>query len=117
MSSFSHTAERQLQRCDGPILTLLECDSNELLGTGWRKTMHKDDLWISALFHADVADGRGGTYRIRNVSKTGDVFMLRLSTVVIPEIGLASGHAVLEDYTLNRKHFPITNAVLKKGII
>lgn len=115
MSKFVQTSGFTLERCDGPILTLLECDSSELIGTGWRKVMHRDDIAISNQLHRDIHDGRGGVYRLRNVSKAGDVFCLRLRTFTQPDTGLTTGTAVLEDYQLNRKHFPITNAVLRRS--
>lgn len=115
MSKFVQTSGFTLERCDGPILTLLECDSLELLGTGWRRVLHPDDLDVSKQFHVDIHNGTGGVYRLRNVSKTGDVFCLRLAAYTEPGTGLAYGSAVLEDYVLNRKYFPITQSVLKKG--
>lgn len=115
VSKFVQTSGFTLERCDGPILTLLECDSLELLGTGWRKVMHPEDMHISHQFHADIHHGRGGVYRLRNISKSGDVLCLRLCTLTQPETGLAHGTAVLDDYQLNRKHFPITNAVLRRS--
>lgn len=111
---FVQTSGFTLERCDGPILTLLECDSLELLGTGWRKVMHPEDMHMSHQFHIDIHHGLGGVYRIRNVSKSGDVFSLRICTYVQPGTGLAHGTTVLEDYQLNRKHFPITNAVHRR---
>lgn len=87
----------------------------ELLGTGWRKVIHAEDKSIPEQILGNIAAGRGGVYRARNVSKMGDVFGLLICAVVIPTLGLSRGTATLEDYWLNRKHFPITRSIQRKG--
>lgn len=113
--SFAAGPHLDVHRYDGPLITLLECDSNELLGTGWRNAVQKSDWPVTDAITADIEHGHGGTYIVHAISKTGDVYLLQFHIIVDAAGGITRGTASLVDYILKRKYFPIKNAVLRRG--
>ena len=116
MLHFAAGPSLNVNRAEGPLVTLLECDSNELLGSGWRSVVQECDRDATDEIEADVFAGRAGTYIVRATAKMGDKFIVCVRTIVEPVTGTTRGSSTLQGHALNRKHFPITTAVLKRGI-
>lgn len=115
--SFQASHSLDVRHLDGPLITLLECDSNELLGSGWHSVVQKCDRDPTDTMKADIQHGLGGHYLVRATAKLGDTFILDVRSIVDPERAIARGHVAIRGYVLNQKHFPITNAVRLKGIV
>ncbi len=115
MSSAIHAPDFDVQCCNGPILTLLECDSLALCGTGWRKYVRREDWAIAEQMQRDMAAGRGSHYRTTSIATSGDRFTLLTSSYLSGSNRLHT-RSRLVAVELNRKHFPISRAIhLKKA--
>lgn len=109
MLAFRCSRDASVESCSGALLTLLECDSNELLGTLWTRFIDPADWPIVEAFARDLAAGRGGIYRARAIAKNGDRLLLRTASIV--GRGNARGSVILETWDRVRKYFPLMNAV------
>jgi hypothetical protein len=89
-------------RHQGTLSLLLECDSNELLGTGWRKYSHAGDRPVHRTIEADIALGRGGRYQLRCISKSDDLICLDVQTFV--RSGVIHGVSHLQHLASGRTH-------------
>ncbi len=107
VSSAIHAPTFEIEQCDGPILQLLECDSLGLLGTEWRRYVHKDDWPIAAEMERDMLAHRGGQYHTRSTSTSGDRFHLVTHSYVDRTTGRLHTRSRLADIHVNRVHVPM----------
>lgn len=88
---------------------MLEYDRNDLLGTGWRRTVHKSDESMVNDIMGDMTRGLAGHYQVRSVGRSGVRFMLRVVTFCAMGSGLMFGSATLLGWESGRTHYDMAH--------
>jgi hypothetical protein len=107
---FRCTPSLECELHDGQLADLIECDSSDLYGTGWIKYSHPADKDTHRRIKADIAEGRGGRYRARSISTSGDLLLLTIVTFALLG-GAVRGSVQLNRILPGRTHVQITRPV------
>jgi hypothetical protein len=107
---FRCTPQLECELHRGELADLIECDSEELYGTGWIKYSHPGDKDTYRRIIKDIASGRGGRYRARGISTAGDLLLVTIVTITALG-GSVGGSVHLDRIVPGRTHVQIARSV------